>query len=96
MGLIGALLGLPLAPVRGVVWIAERVVEQAEAQFYDEDEILRALAKAEMDNQLGHISDEEYEDLETYLLERLEQARAYKQAQVVEAEMIERGEDRDA
>jgi hypothetical protein len=32
MGLISGLLTLPLAPVRGTAWIAERVQEQAEAE----------------------------------------------------------------
>ena len=31
MGLIMGLLTLPLAPVRGTVWIAERLEEQAQA-----------------------------------------------------------------
>ena len=35
MGLITGLLTLPLAPVRGVVWLAEQIQEHAEAQYYD-------------------------------------------------------------
>ena len=35
MGLVTGLLGLPLVPLRGVLWLAEQVLEQAEDQFYD-------------------------------------------------------------
>ena len=44
MGLITGLLTLPLAPVRGTVWLAERILEQAESEFYDERAIQRAAA----------------------------------------------------
>ena len=30
MGLITGILGLPLAPVRGTIWVAEQVRQQAE------------------------------------------------------------------
>ena len=49
MGLITGLLTLPLAPVRGTAWIAERLLEQAERELYDEraeDELLRRLLAA--------------------------------------------------
>ena len=36
MGLISGLLTLPLAPVRGTVWIGEQVLEQAERERNDE------------------------------------------------------------
>ena len=39
MGLITGLVTLPLAPVRGVVWVAERVLEQAESEYHDEGAI---------------------------------------------------------
>ena len=39
MGLIGALVKLPLAPLTGTVWIAEQIQAQAEAEYYDEGAI---------------------------------------------------------
>ena len=35
MGLITGLLTLPLAPVRGVAWVAEQVAEEAEREGND-------------------------------------------------------------
>ena len=43
MGLIGALVKLPLAPLTGTVWIAEQIQAQAEAEYYDEGAILAEL-----------------------------------------------------
>jgi len=37
----------PLAPVRGVTWVAEKVAEQAELELYDENRILRELIELE-------------------------------------------------
>ncbi len=39
MGLFTGVLTLPLAPVRGLVWVAEQVQDEAESQLYDEDRI---------------------------------------------------------
>src|SRR5881275_1276931 len=47
MGLISGLLTLPLAPVRGTIWIAEQLLEQAERELGDETTIRRELAAAE-------------------------------------------------
>ncbi|MFB6951251.1 gas vesicle protein GvpG [Streptomyces niveus] len=35
MGLLSGVLLLPLAPVRGVVWVSDRLVDAAEAELYD-------------------------------------------------------------
>ena len=37
MGLISAILTAPLAPVKGVVWVAEQVHDQAMRELYDPD-----------------------------------------------------------
>src|SRR5947209_8619752 len=53
MGLFTGLLTLPLAPVRGVVWIAEQVMEEMERELYDEDSIRRELVQLEPDDGKG-------------------------------------------
>ena len=47
MGLITGLLTLPLAPVRGTAWLAEKLLEQAEREFYDERAIRAQLLEIE-------------------------------------------------
>jgi hypothetical protein len=71
VGLVTGLLTLPLAPVRGTMWIAERVLEQAERELRDPDLIERQLLAADEAHERGELSDEEHERLEEELLARL-------------------------
>jgi Gas vesicle protein G len=71
MGLFVGLLTLPLAPVRGVVWIAEQVMEEIERELYDEDSIRREMLQLELDFDDGLIDEEERQAREEVLLERL-------------------------
>jgi Gas vesicle protein G len=75
VGLITGLLTLPLAPVRGVAWIGERVQEQAEAEFYDENRIMSELTELEEEKTSGEIGEDEFERRVDELLERLEVGR---------------------
>jgi len=72
MGILTGLLTLPLAPVRGTIWIAEQLAEQAARELDDETTIRRRLAEAERDLELGLLSPAEYEAVEDDLLDRLE------------------------
>jgi hypothetical protein len=71
MGLITGLLGLPLAPVRGTVWVAEQVLRQAEDEYYDPQRIRSQLEAVEQQRQDGQLTDAEAEAWEEELLERL-------------------------
>jgi hypothetical protein len=75
MGLFTTLLTLPLAPVRGTIWIAERVAEQAQHELGDETAIRRRLAELQMQYDTGEIGEEEYAEAEDELLARLARAR---------------------
>lgn len=71
MGLIGGLLTLPLAPARGLVWVFDQVVQEAEAQLHDPARIRAELADAEAALERGEMDEATYEELERELLERL-------------------------
>jgi hypothetical protein len=71
MGLITGLLTLPLAPVRGTVWVAERILEQAEAEYYDEGTIRAQLIEIEVARDAGEIDEATATQAEDALLERL-------------------------
>ncbi|HEY6777041.1 MAG TPA: gas vesicle protein GvpG [Thermoleophilaceae bacterium] len=75
MGLITGLLTLPLAPVRGTAWLAERIQEQAEGELYDEGAIQQQLMQLEEQHAAGEIDDEELAAAEDALIERLVEAR---------------------
>ncbi|HWE10402.1 MAG TPA: gas vesicle protein GvpG [Solirubrobacteraceae bacterium] len=80
MGLFTGLLTLPLAPVRGVLWVAEQVADEAERQMYDEDRIRGELLQLELEFDDGLIDEEERTMREDELLERLAVAQAQRQA----------------
>ena len=71
MGLITTLLTLPLAPVRGTVWLAERIQEQAEAELYDETAIRAGLLELEHARETGELDEREIDAAEDALIERL-------------------------
>ena len=75
MGLITGLLTLPLAPVRGVAWVTEKVAEQAELELYDENRIMRELAELESAHERGEMSQEQFDAAVDQLLERLQIGR---------------------
>lgn len=76
MGIFTGLLLLPLAPLRGTIWVAEQLAAVAERELNDETTIRRLLVEAEMALESGQLSQAEYEQVEDELLERLELARA--------------------
>lgn len=71
MGLLAKLVMLPLAPAAGVVWLAEQVRQEAEAQLSGPASARDRLA--ELDERLarGDISAEERQALEDELLDEL-------------------------
>jgi hypothetical protein len=79
MGLITGLLTLPLAPVRGVAWVAELVAEQAEMELYDEQRIMRELAELEAAHEAGEIGDDQMNEGVEVLLGRLETGRQLRE-----------------
>jgi hypothetical protein len=76
MGLITGLLTLPLAPVRGAVWAAERVLEQAEREYYDEGTIRVQLLDIDVARQAGTLAEDEALQAEDALVERMMEGRA--------------------
>ena len=78
MGLITQLLTLPLAPVRGAVWVMDQVVLTAEQQYYDPEPVLRQLAELEQELLDGRITEEEFDRREDELLDELEWRQAYQ------------------
>ena len=77
MGLIMGLLTLPLAPVRGTVWIAERLEEQAESELNDETALRAQLVELEELRATGEVDEEEIEVAEDELVQRLMDLRGY-------------------
>lgn len=71
MGLFSSILGAPLAPLRGTVWVAEQISKEAERQYYDPGSIRRKLREVEDARNLGTLTEEEAATLEQELVARL-------------------------
>ena len=81
MGLITGLLTLPLAPVRGTIWLAEQLANVADAELYDEDKIRRELIELDVLEADGLLQADERRMREDELLARLSIARRRRATQ---------------
>ncbi|GAA2460086.1 MULTISPECIES: gas vesicle protein GvpG [Streptomyces] len=72
MGLLGELLLLPAAPLRGTAWVLRQVVAEAERQYYDPAAVQRELSRLNELLEAGEIDEEEFDRREDELLDRLE------------------------
>ncbi|MFJ4206330.1 gas vesicle protein GvpG [Streptomyces sviceus] len=72
MGLIGEVLLLPFAPVRGSAWVIKQVLSEAERLYYDPATVRAELAQLEERLEAGELDEEEFDRQEDELLERLE------------------------
>jgi len=72
VGIVTGLLTLPLAPVRGVAWIAEQLAAEAARELHGDPETLRReLTELQRERAFGQIEDSEYAERERALLARL-------------------------
>ena len=72
MGLIGEVLMLPFAPVRGSAWAIRQVLREAERIYYHPAAVRAELARLEERLGAGEITEEEFDRREDELLDRLE------------------------
>lgn len=82
MGLITGVLTLPLAPVRGLTWVAGQLQEEAESQLYDEQNIRAELLQLELDSEDGVIDEAERAAREEQLFQRLAIAGARRRGRI--------------
>jgi Gas vesicle protein G len=73
VGLFTGLLTLPLAPVRGTIWVAEQLTAEAERELREQRSVRRQLVEVERQFELGALTVEEYEAIEDELLEQLDE-----------------------
>jgi len=60
-----------LSPLKGLIWLADKVDEVAQKELYDKDNLKAKLMELQLRFELDEISEEEYTRQETDLLERL-------------------------
>lgn len=67
-----------LAPIKGVVFIARKIKEQAEGEFLNEKGVRQELRELYRLLETAEISEEEFTEREEQLVERLEEIEEYK------------------
>ena len=79
MGFVFDLLTSPaLGPIRGVHWLANKVTEAAESEVLDESKVRGELMELQIRLEMGEITEEEYDEQERVLVERLNAIREAK------------------
>jgi hypothetical protein len=71
MGLLSGVLTLPLAPVRGVLWLGQKLEDEARRQWSDPATVRRELAAADAEYEAGRLSAEERDRIQDELVARL-------------------------
>ncbi|MBI5747539.1 MAG: gas vesicle protein GvpG [Nitrospinae bacterium] len=68
-----------LAPLKGVIWIGEKLNELVEKEFSDEGRVKEKLMELQLKFELDKISEKEYNKQEAELLARLDAIRKTKE-----------------
>ncbi len=67
-----------LSPLKGIVWIAEKLNDLVQKEFTDEDKIKEKLMALQLQFELDEISEEEYNQQEKELLMWLDKIQKQK------------------
>jgi len=71
VGLLSGLVLLPLAPVRGVAWVAEVLAEEADRQLEEQQSPQRRLAELDVLRASGRITDEDAARMEADIIDAM-------------------------
>lgn len=80
MGILSLLTFPVTGPIQGVIWLAEKLSEQAEHELYNEEAVRSQLIELELSYDMGEIDEDTFEQAEALLLARLKEIRDYKAA----------------
>jgi hypothetical protein len=61
-----------LAPLKGVIWLGKKINEVGEKKLYDKDSIKEELMALQLQFELDEINEQEYDEKEKELLDRLD------------------------
>ncbi|MEU7763687.1 gas vesicle protein GvpG [Nocardia sp. NPDC049190] len=76
MGLLSSIFTLPLAPVRGVIWLGEVIQDQVEQQLRDPATIRREIEAIDEAAAAGRLSEQERKQAQQAVLDRMIQPRS--------------------
>lgn len=76
MGLLSTILSIPVAPVRGVIWLGEVIQDQVEQKMHDPATMRRQLEEIDAAAAAGQLSEEERKQAQQAVLDRMTGRRA--------------------
>lgn len=68
-----------LSPIKGLVWVADKLKDMAESEMTDDSKIHEELLELQMRLELDEMTEEEYLGKEAELMDRLEEIRKRKE-----------------
>jgi len=71
-----------MAPLKGVIWLGQKVDEIVEKELFDEGRVKEELMALQLRFEMDEISEEEYKKQEEGLLERLDAIRKTKEEEM--------------
>lgn len=81
MGIFSEILLFPITgPLEGVLWIADKMLERAEGEIYNPDNVRAKLMELELRYDMGEMTEEAYLAEEEILLDRLRMIRERQSA----------------
>ena len=84
-----------LSPAKGFFYIFKQIHKAAEEEFLDEENVSAELSELYMMLETGKITEEEFNNRESELLNRLEQIEEYKKKHFEVVDESEESEDED-
>ena len=84
-----------LSPAKGMFYIFKQIHKAAEEEFLDEENVSAELSELYMMLETGKITEEEFNNRESELLNRLEQIEEYKKKHFEVVDEREESEDED-
>jgi len=87
------LLGLPLSlPAAGMRFCFNQIIQAVDAELLDDAPVKEALLLLQLQLEEGEIEEDEFQEREAELFQRLREIRAYREARLRE-QVAEQGED---
>ncbi|MEU1999093.1 gas vesicle protein GvpG [Nocardia gamkensis] len=75
-GVVTSILSLPVAPVRGVIWLGELIQDQVDQKMHDPALMRRELEEIDAAAAAGQLSEEERKQAQQAVLDRMTGRRA--------------------
>lgn len=94
MGLLWDILSAPIVlPAKGLLFVFDKIREQAETELWDEGKVHQQLLQLQMMLDVGDISEADFYAAEEELLDRMDAIIAHKQGLDIEDEDEDEDED---